>query len=81
MPLSVLRRQRDRLLQHDHTPTSRIGPNTSLAGLPRLRRHQLRLRIAGILDNRHVRQAKSASGDLPVHGSLPRIDLHRLWSH
>lgn len=78
---SVLRRERHSVLQHDHTLASRINANTGIAGLSRLRRHQLCLRVAGILDDRHVRQTESASSNLSVHGSLPRTDRHRLWNH
>jgi hypothetical protein len=50
-PPLVLRRQRNRILQHNHTLTSRIPTKSGTARLPRLRRHQFRLRIAGLLDD------------------------------
>lgn len=78
---SVLRRERHSVLQHDHTPASRINPNTGIACIARLRRHQLCLCVAGILDDRHIRQTESTPGNLSVHGGLPRVDCYRFWSH
>ena len=65
---TVLRHQRDRVLQLEHLRHRRVQPDRSTSRVVRLRRGQLRLRCAGRLDDRHVREEEPVVGFFPAHG-------------
>ena len=65
---TVLRHQRDRVLQLEHLRHRWLQPDRSASRILRLRRGQLRVRGAGYLDDRHVREEEPTAGFFPAHG-------------